>query len=103
MFEMFDRQFGFAKPNLCPTADRPRQCEVRIELERPSRQTSAVIEVTDDVGKREPCCRERDCVLPAEVHGLSSQSCSFGLLRSPVHHPTTRLSPYVAISGHAIG
>src|SRR5262249_2751534 len=103
MFEMLDRQFGLAEPNLDPTADGPCQREVRVEYERPSRQTSTVIEVPGAIGKRDPSCSERDRVLSSEVCGLSSQSCSFGLLRRSIRHPTTRLSPYIAISGHTIG
>src|SRR5262249_52889748 len=75
-----------------PAAEVPRRCQVRIEHERAVDEGSTVVEVTDDIGEREPGCGERHRILFAHFHRPSSQPCSFRDLFYAVSRPSIRFA-----------
>src|SRR5215475_10078829 len=101
--KVFSGQLQLAENDLYPAAHPPRQCQVRIDRERPIDERGAGAEVVDQIGERKPGPAQGDRVVVTNLGRTSSETLGFGDLLYAIYYPATLLTLPITLRGQAIG
>src|SRR5262245_3011801 len=92
MCKALDSPIWFAEPHLHPCAGRPSPSQVRINQQDSVNESSTIVHLPGDMGKREPGESECGRIVFSQLHCPSGQANSFGNLMLLVDDPARPLA-----------
>src|SRR5262245_52398395 len=76
--QVLNTEFGFARPDLYPTAERPRHGKIGVERQREFDVSGGCIQVTNDVGLRPRHSAQYNWIVAVQLDCLLRESQCFG-------------------------